>query len=177
MVNKTAATPKNKEPEGQIVHTFIYREGNRRGELVKNNFFTEWDDNIPLHWQTQNVSKTEEALTENGAARLGCSPGEEAYLSQDIVILPGHFYELKFTLKTPGPHSNVPVIEVSWLSNREEIIDRGLNLQINPAALPYYQHITAVTSKSPDNAVYARVSFEKTGTGNFDLDSVSLIQL
>lgn len=164
-------------PPGKTRHTVVYYKRNCPGELLNNNFFELWENNSPAHWVSNNVTKTTEALVNDYAVRLGSFPEQEASIHQDIVTIPGCSYELKCSIKLPDMHSAPPLIEILWLDKQLQTISTGLILKISPVPKPHYQHIFAATTKSPDNAVYARIILRKTGSGMLDVDNVSLIHL
>ena len=159
-------------PTKQII---IYTRSRRPGELLENNSFNDWQNNTPCKWKSDNVSRTREALTGSYAVRLGSNPEKKAYLYQDIVALPGYFYEIKCNFKMPVAHARSPAIKLLWLNSNTEIIEYGMNISITTGEKPYYQFVTGITTKSPSNVVYGRVYFEKHDTGVLDIDTVSFI--
>ena len=156
-----------------IIHKSIWRPG----ELLDNNRFNDWQNSTPCKWKSDNVLRTREALTGNYAVRLGSNSEKKAYLYQDIIALPGYFYEIKCNFKMPVAHARAPAIKLMWLNSNTEIIEYGINVSIATDEKPYYHYITGVTTKSPRNVVYGRVYFEKHNIGVFDIDMVSFICL
>ncbi|MTI83944.1 MAG: hypothetical protein FH756_08550 [Firmicutes bacterium] len=148
-----------------------------RGELLLNNGYNKWYDGNPVDWKTSNVTQTNDALTGTRAVSLGLNPEQEAYVYQDIIVLPGHCYELKCNFSLPGENSAPPEIRLLWLDDKRLTMGDGLVVQLTPHAKTHYQHITCISDKSPGNAVYARLLIKKPGIGIFRLDTVSLIYL
>ncbi|WP_066635008.1 hypothetical protein [Desulfolucanica intricata] len=146
------------------------------GELIKNNNFEQWASMQKVSaWEGFNITKTEDSLTDAFAVRLGNNPVEAAQLFQDINILPGHYFELKFTLKLPLSLLEEPTAKVIWLDQNKELLDTGLSMKISKNKKNYYGLYTRITLKSPEKAAYARVIFEKNGYGVVIIDEVSLI--
>ncbi len=148
-----------------------------RGELLLNNGYNKWNGDHLIDWETNNVTQTGDALTGTRAVSLGLNPEQEAYVYQDIIVVPGHCYELKGSFSLPGDNSAPPEIMLLWLDAERQTIGEGLVLRLTPHAKPHYQHITHISDKSPGNAVYARLFIKKPGRGVLRLDTVSLIYL
>ncbi|ACV62611.1 hypothetical protein Dtox_1754 [Desulfofarcimen acetoxidans DSM 771] len=157
-------------PTKQII---IYNANRPQGELTDNSIFNDWLNNTPHNWKTENVLKTREALTGTYAIRLGGSPEKKAYIYQDIVVLPGCFYEIKCNFKIPAAHARSPAIKLLWLNSNAEIIGYGMKLYITPGEKTYYQNVSCITGKSPPKVVYSRLYFEKHDHGIWDIDMVS----
>lgn len=162
------------EPPGQAFQIFRASDYRLRGEQLRNGDFEEWKGDKPLWWEGTNFERWEEANTGRYAVRLGAFPDKDAVLYQDVPIIPGCCFDLRFWLRMPEAVEQFRA-EVNWLDREREILGNGVQLVFGNRPRQEYSWYSQLSGCAPPQAAWARVIFVKKGNGVADIDGVSLV--
>jgi hypothetical protein len=145
-----------------------------RGELIRNPGFDEWQRGKPVFWDGHNFAPADRADTGKWMLRLGRDPERVAEIYQGLTVSPGSFLELRFRGRVAVAGSKMWVA-ITWLNRDRETIGSGMELAVLLSEDTCCRHYVTVSGACPRTVVQARVSFQISSRGQFDLDYVSVV--